>query len=284
MIFIFLFIMIACFGVSAVAMFLNKKYIVTTLMTLLLVCGSLWLIARNDNDHLGMHVTESTTTEKLDSSYRGQLPFLVYKQLGTTKQMQERVYSYRVAGQTKRQQTKLDHFKIKVTRQNQPGDHAKLVKTVKQYQYKNNGWHVLFMGSKVKRTKATSYVFEVPKDWLMFESKQAKQLSKDANKLEAQATKSGQQEVKQRVKQLVTAQVKAQAPAEITAQVKAKVSADPSIMQYQALKQEVTAHVTASLTKKATKDVEAKQLPEIKQQVTAKAKSQLIQTLRKELE
>ncbi|MFC6255214.1 DUF4811 domain-containing protein [Secundilactobacillus hailunensis] len=288
MIYIFLFVIITAFCISAVAMFLNKRYIGTTLLTLLLVIGSLGLIAKNDNDHLGMHVTESTTTTKLASSYRSQLPFLVYKQLGTTKQMSERVYSYRIAGQSKRQQTKLDHFQIRVIRKNQSGGHAKLVKTVKQYQYKNNWWHGLFLGSKAKRTKSTSYVFEVPQDWLVLESKQAKRLPTVAKKLQAQATQTGEQAVKHQVTQLVTQQVKAQAPAAVTAQVKAQVSADPAVMQnqtqYRALQQRVTAQVTANLTRQVTKQVETKQLPQIKRQVTAKAKSKLIQTLRQELE
>ena len=288
MIYIFLFVMITLFCISAVAMFLNKRYIGTTLLTLLLVIGSLVMIAKNDNDHLGMHVTERTTTQKLASSYHSPLPFLVYKQLGITNQMKERVYSYRVAGQSKRQETKLDHFKIRVTRSNQSGDHAKLVKTVKQYQYKNNLWHSLFLGSKAKRTKSTSYVFEVPQDWLVLESKQAKRLPKVAKELQVQATQTGEREVKQRVTQLVTQQVKAQAPAVITAQMKAKVSTDLSLMQdqtqFRALQQQVTTQVTASLTRKVTKQVEAKELPKIKQQVTAKAKSKLIQTLRQELE
>ena len=286
MIILFLILMIICFGASAVAMMNNRRYIPATLMTLLLIGGSLWMIAKNDTDYLGMKAEQTQTTTKLTSSYASPLPFLVYKQLGSTQDTQQRVYSYRPVGETKRHLTKHQHFSVHVDQLDGQQKNAQLVKTVKHYQFTNTFWHVVFFGTKSDRTTHTTYDFKVPANWLVLESNQAKQLPKAARKLQAQATPAAKQEIKQQATALVTQRVKAKAPAVIAAQVKAKIAADPSLMQnqsqLQAMQQEVTAAVTKSLTASVTASVEKKQLPAIERQVKAAATQNVVKQLKQQ--
>ncbi|ANZ61542.1 DUF4811 domain-containing protein [Secundilactobacillus paracollinoides] len=287
MIILFLLIMIVLFCFSTIMLFKNKYYGGLALISLIAVCGSLWLIYKNDNDNLGMHLKTDTTKVELDSSYASPIPMIVYKQLGTTQNMSERIYLFKPSVYGTLKKTSQSHFHIKVVDSNKKEKSAKLMTQTRRYEYKNKLCHILFLGSTTNRRQSSTYTFEIPQNWLVVEVKQAKLLPEMIKREQSKVKVKVNAYIKTEVQKKVMQAVKMQAPELVASQLKQAIETNPSLLTNQASynqeKRIITEKVTSELKVKTMKQVKNNDLPEIKQQGKAYGKQLLIKSLKQEL-
>lgn len=146
-------------------------YAVISLLVML-TCGS--LIILNDSFNFGMQVETTKTTKSLASSASKDLDVLLYQPLGTKN---ERVYLYKTDADAKKPTaTKTTDSVAKYTTN---AKKATLVITEERYVYKNS-WAKAFFGilNNSGRLKKRTYNFQIPNDWYVLSTSQAKALQK----------------------------------------------------------------------------------------------------------
>lgn len=205
---------------SAVALFLSFIYVHRTSLRIslsvvsgILLVGSIFFISLNDGQHYGMVKTTTTTTKSLKSAGSSkQLDLLLYQSVGTADK--HRVYIYK----NTTNQKKVSHTTASVKTANQVKTTTatpKLVTKTTRWTYQSNAmkfWFGLANNDK-QLIKRTNY-FYINKSWVVLSTTQAKQFSK----LMKQAT------------------LKARAKVYVANQVKAAMAKNPSMTKAQLAK------------------------------------------------
>lgn len=210
---------------------------------LILVLVMAILMIGNDNWHWGMHHATTTKTVKIASiSPSKKLNVLVYQPIRQAKT--EKVYVYRLTGQTKQRHTAAS---LKTTNRvtYTTTTQAKLVTKTTHWVYNNSAWQWLFSWTgKHHEYVSQQNTFILPNSWTTLSTHQAKWLASAVKQKEA----SAQAAMKQAVTTAVTAAKTAQ-PSMTQAQLKAVQQQAEKKVTQQAQSKEAT--ILAQLIKQA---------------------------------
>ena len=215
---------LAILVIGSLAAFISYVYIkpvvwrtVGTLISLVLLVGSLTFLTMNSHSHYGMHkVTTTKTTQIYPASSKNGLNIMLYQPIGTNGQETVQIYK-ETLDQKKPSHTQANEYTVannQIKRTNKPSATLQVKET--RWRFKSNGFKFWFgiSGMQNKLVKRTN-TFNLPKDWLHLSTTQVKALQK---KMAGMKTKAGQ------------AKVKAQAQQYVQQKMKASIMKDPSLM------------------------------------------------------
>ncbi|HAT55237.1 MAG TPA: DUF4811 domain-containing protein [Lactobacillus sp.] len=239
--------------IGAIALFICFVYfknrvwqIIGTLLSIIVLCGSLFMITQNDHNHFGMHKVTTTTTKRIYSasgSSANGVNMVLYQNIGSKGTENVQIYATK-ADQKKPGHTQADEFttnKIKKA----SGNKATLKTTETRWEYKNHTAKVWFGVAKShhKLTKRVN-TFYLPSSWLHLSTTQAKQLKSQMAKMQTPQAKT---------------QMKQQAEAYVKGKLQAAAMKDPSIATDKAkqakLSKQYAAEFQSQLIKKAVASV-----------------------------
>lgn len=214
---------LATLVIGALAAFLCYVYIkpivwrtIGTLISLVVLVGSLVLLTMNSNSHYGMHkVTTTTTTQIYPTSSKNGLNIMFYQPLGSNGKETVQIYK-KALDQKKPSHTQANEYTAANNHIKQTTDkNATLQVKETRWKFKSSGYKFWFgvSGMQNKLIKRSN-TFNLPKDWLHLSTTQAKALQK---KMAGMKTKEGQ------------AKVKAQAQQYVQQKMKTAVKKDPSL-------------------------------------------------------
>lgn len=170
--------------IGALGFFLSMIYtkrltsrIILSIISLVILIGSITLMVLNDHNHLGLTEEMTTTTQRIYSATgKQQLPVILYQPIGTKGDENVYIYKNSENGKTIHTQANEDtHNKVLKTSSVTPK-----LKTVEVRRVYTKNWaKLLFNWSNnnhqlVKRTNT----IELPASWMTLTTKQMKQLGK----------------------------------------------------------------------------------------------------------
>lgn len=206
---------LATLVIGAVAAFLCYVYIkpvvwrtIGTLISAVLLVGSLVMLTMNSNSHYGMHkVTTTKTTQIYPASSKNGLNIMLYQPIGTNGKETVQVYK-ETLDQKKPSHTQANEYTVAnnhIKRTNAKSATLQVKET--RWKFKSNGYKFWFgiSGMQNKLVKRSN-TFNLPKDWLYLSTTQVKALQK---KMSGMKTKAGQAKVKEQAQQYVSQKMKA---------------------------------------------------------------------------
>lgn len=168
------------FIVSYVVMQHGIGRVILYVASFILLVFSLTAITAADSWHWGMKQETKTTTQTIkpvSSLKQMDMNMLIEQKLGTKN---EKIVVYKLSDKGKTKHTQIDVNTTNKYKHIKAGD-AKLVTKTKQYVYKNNFFKLLFAGLGGKSVyKSRTNTFELPDNYVVLTSKQAKDLQKQA--------------------------------------------------------------------------------------------------------
>lgn len=219
------------FIVSYVVMQHGIGRVILYVVSFALLVFSLTAITAADNWHWGMKKETVTTTKQIkpvSAIKQMDMNMLIEQKLGTKD---EKIVVYKLSDKGKTKHTQVD---VNTTNKYKhvKSDDAKLVTKTQQYVYKNSFFKLLFAGlGDGSVYKSRTNTFELPDNYVVLTSKQAKDLQK-----QAQTSKKQQ------------AAQKAQMAKVVKQQMMAAMQKNPtmSAAQQKALQKQIVAKVTAT--------------------------------------
>lgn len=215
---------LAILVIGSIAAFLSYVYIkpivwrtVGTIISLVLLVGSLALLTMNSHSHYGMHkVTTTKTTQIYPASSKNGLNIMLYQPIGTNGKETVQIYK-ETLDQKKPSHTQANEYTAannQIKRTNKQSATLQVKET--RWRFKSNGFKFWFgiSGMQNKLVQRTN-TFNLPKDWLHLSTTQVKALKK---KMAGMQTKAGQAKVKEQAQQYVQQKMKA------------SIMKDPSLM------------------------------------------------------
>lgn len=168
------------FIVSYVVMQRGLWRVILYVVSFLLLVGSLVAITAADSWHWGMKQETKTTTKLIkpvSSMKQMDTNMLIEQKLGTKK---EKIVVYKLTTKGKVKHTQADMHTTNKYKHIKSGE-AKMVTKTKQYVYKNNFFKTLFAGlGDGSVYKSRTNTFELPDNYIVLTSQQAKDLQKQA--------------------------------------------------------------------------------------------------------
>ena len=244
---------LATLVIGAIALFICFVYInnrtwqiIGTLLSIIVLCGSLFMITANDHSHFGMHKVTTTTTKQIYSasgSSANGVNMVLYQNVGTKGTENVQIYATK-ANQKKPGHTQADEFTTNTIKK-ASGNKATLKTSETRWEYKSHTAKVWFGIAKEnhKMTKRTN-TFYLPSSWLHLSTSQAKKLQGQMAKMQTPQAK---------------AQMKQQAEAYVKAKMQAAVTKNPKLAMDQAAQAKLTkqyaAEFQSQLIKKAVASV-----------------------------
>lgn len=245
-----LLISMALFAITFIAL-VNKpvlRYTTSISFLVLAIICSISLML-NDSNHLGMKTQVYTETKDLVSITGKDSPLnlITYKSLGNGD---EKIFIYRTADHpNKNCKTKIEYnVTTKVQRGSSETPQVEIKK--KHYVYKNEFWRLMFGGLGLnKETYQYTYIFKLPKNWLVLDMKQLQAVKQQA-----------QNDIKQKIQQ--------QLPNVIKTEMEKELQKDPTMSdnQKKKLEQKITAEQKKKLITELTKNTFSKLLPQLEKE------------------
>lgn len=201
MMLILLLVFVVLFFLFMVLPFWKARYFKATIALIgAIICGG--MLVANDSYHYQMKAASTTTTQTMHSTLP-KMNALMYQPLGNGS---EKIYLYKTKpSQKKPTACKTDHLITKVKRTT--AKKATVTITEENYIYKNSFSKFMFgLLNNNHILKERRYTFNLPKDWMVLSTQQAKKLQSIMKNPKAQL--SMQTKVKQIVGQRVAQSVK----------------------------------------------------------------------------
>ncbi|GBG93606.1 hypothetical protein LFYK43_00650 [Ligilactobacillus salitolerans] len=220
--------------------------VIGTLISAVILIGSLVLLALNSHEHYGMHkVTSTKVVQVYPASSKNNMNIMIYQPVGSNGKETVQIYK-ETKNQKKPSHTQANEYTVANNHiQRTNAKTATLTVKETRWKFKSKTYKFWFgvSGLQNKLVKRTN-TFKLPQDWLHLSTTQVKALQK---KLAGMKTKAGQ------------AKVKAQAQQYVQQQLKAAIMKDPSLAtdkaKQAALAKQYAAQFQQQLIKKAVADL-----------------------------